>query len=92
MLELNMNGKSLSDNDIAVLINRDSILNMTEVQFFTDDGEVALDDTNAVIDIKINIVCDENVRQKVDENKRKSTIDKLKHSLRRAYQMMEDLG
>ena len=92
MLELNMNGKSLSDNDIAVLINRDSILNMTEVQFFTDDGEVALDDTNAVIDIKINIVCDENVRQKVDENKRKSTIDKLKHSLRCAYQMMEDLG
>ena len=91
MLELNMNGKRLSDNDIAVLINRDSILNMTEVQFFTDDGEVALDDTNAAIDIKINIICNENVRQKVDENKRKSTIDKVKHSLRCAYQMMDDL-
>lgn len=91
MLELNMNGKSLSDNDIAVLISRDSILNITDVQFFTDDGEVALDDTNAAIDIKINIICDENVRQKVDENKRKSTIDKLKHSLRCAYQMMDGL-
>ncbi len=91
MLELNMNGKSLSDNDIVVLINRDSILNMTDVQFFTDDGEVALDDTNAAIDIKINIICDENVRQKVDENKRKSTIDKVKHSLRCAYQMMDGL-
>ncbi len=92
MLELSMNGKSLSDNDIVVLINRDSILNMTDVQFFTDDGEVALDDTNAAIDIKINIICNENVRQKVDENKRKSTIDKVKHSLRCAYQMMDDLG
>lgn len=92
MLELNMNGKSLSDNDIAVLISRDSILNITDVQFFTDDGEVALDDTNAAIDIKINIICNENVRQKVDENKRKSTIDKVKHSLRCAYQMMDDLG
>lgn len=91
MLELNMNGKSLSDNDIAVLISRDSILNITDVQFFTDDGEVALDDTNAAIDIKINIICDENVRQKVDENKRKSTIDKLKHALRCAYQLMERL-
>lgn len=91
MLELNMNGKSLSDNDIAVLISRNSILNITDVQFFTDDGEVALDDTNAAIDIKINIICDENVRQKVDENKRKSTIDKLKHSLRCAYQMMDGL-
>lgn len=92
MLELSMNGKRLSDNDIAVLINRDSILNITDVQFFTDDGEVALNDTNAAIDIKINIICDENVRQKVDENKRKSTIDKVKHSLRCAYQMMDDLG
>lgn len=91
MLELNMNGKRLSDNDIAVLISRNSILNITDVQFFTDDGEVALDDTNAAIDIKINIICDENVRQKVDENKRKSTIDKVKHSLRCAYQMMDGL-
>ena len=91
MLELNMNGKGLSDNDIAVLISRNSILNITDVQFFTDDGEVALDDTNAAIDIKINIICNENVRQKVDENKRKSTIDKVKHSLRCAYQMMDDL-
>lgn len=91
MLELSMNGKSLSDNDIVVLINRDSILNMTDVQFFTDDGEVALNDTNAAIDIKINIICDENVRQKVDENKRKSTIDKVKHSLRCACQMMDGL-
>lgn len=91
MLELNMNGKSLSDNDIAVLINRDSILNITDVQFFTDDGEVVIDDTNAAIDIKINIICDENICQKVDENKRKSTIDKVKHSLRCAYQMMDGL-
>lgn len=91
MLELSMNGKRLSDNDIAVLISRNSILNITDVQFFTDNGEVALDDTNAAIDIKINIICDENVRQKVDENKRKSTIDKVKHSLRCAYQMMDDL-
>lgn len=91
MLELNMNGKRLSDNDIAVLISRNSILNMTDLTFFTDDGEVALDDTNAAIDIKINIICNENVRQKVDENKRKSTIDKVKHSLRCAYQMMDDL-
>lgn len=91
MLELNMNGKSLSDNDIAVLISRDSILNITDVQFFTDNGEVALDDTNAAIDIKINIICNENVRHKVDENKRKSTIDKVKHSLRCAYQMMDGL-
>ncbi len=91
MLELNMNGKSLSDNDIAVLISRDSILNITDVQFFTDNGEVALDDTNAAIDITINIICDENVRHKVDENKRKSTIDKVKHSLRCAYQMMDGL-
>lgn len=91
MLELNMNGKSLSDNDIAVLISRDSILNITDVQFFTDNGEVAIDDTNAAIDITINIICDENVRHKVDENKRKSTIDKVKHSLRCAYQMMDGL-
>ena len=56
MLELSMNGKSLSDNDIVVLINRDSILNMTDLKFFTDDGEVALDDTNAAIDITINIM------------------------------------
>lgn len=91
MLELSMNGKRLSDNDIAVLISRNSILNMTDLTFFTDDGEVALDDTNAAIDIKINIICNENVRQKVDENKRKSTIDKVKHSLRCAYQMMDDL-
>lgn len=92
MLEVNMNGKSLSDNDITVLISRDSILNTTDVQFFTDDDEVTLDDTNATIDIKINIICDESVRQKVDDNKRKSTIDKVKHSLRCAYQMMDDLS
>ncbi len=91
MLELSMNGKSLSDNDIFVLINRDSILNMTEVRFFTDDGEISLDDITSVVDIKINITCDENVCQKVDENKRKSTIDKLRHSLRCAYQMAESL-
>ena len=56
MLELNMNGKMLSDNDIVVLISKDSIQNMTEVKFFTDDGEVALDDITATIDIKINII------------------------------------
>lgn len=91
MLELNMNGKRLSDHDITVLISKDSIQNVTEVKFFTDEGEVDLDDITATIDIKINIICDDNARQRVDENKRKSTIDKVKHSLRCAYQMMEDL-
>lgn len=91
MLELNMNGKRLSDNDITVLISKDSIQNVTEVKFFTDEGEVTLDDITAAIDIKINITCDKGARQRVDEDKRKSTIDKVKHSLRCAYQMMEDL-
>lgn len=91
MLELNMNGKMLSDNDIVVLISKDSIQNMTEVKFFTDDGEVALDDIAATIDIKINIICNENIRQKVDAYKTKSTIDKVKHSLRCAYQLVESL-
>lgn len=91
MLELNMNGKRLSDHDITVLISKDSIQNVTEVKFFTDDGEVDLDDITAAIDIRINITCDESVCQRVDESKRKSTIDKVKHSLRCAYQMMEDL-
>ena len=91
MLELNMNGKMLSDNDIVVLISKDSIQNMTEVKFFTDEGEVALDDIAATIDIKINIICNENIRQKVDAYKTKSTIDKLKHSLRCAYQLVESL-
>lgn len=91
MLELNMNGKRLSDNDIVVLISKDSIQNVTEVNFFTDDGEVALDDITADIDININIVCDENARQMVDEKKTKSTIDKLKHSLRCAYQLVESM-
>lgn len=92
MVEVNMNGKNLSENDITVLISRDSILNTTDVQFFTDDGEVVIDDLTATIDIKINITCDETVRQKIDDNKTKSTIDKLKHSLRCAYQMMDDLS
>lgn len=91
MLELNMNGKRLSDNDITVLISKDSILNMTEVSFFTDDGEISLDDITSVMDIKINITCDENICKRVDENKRKDTIDKLRHSLRCAYQMAENL-
>lgn len=91
MLELNMNGKRLSDNDITVLISKDSILNMTEVRFFTDDGEISLDDITSVVDTKINITCDENIRKSVDEKKRKSTIDKLKHSLRCACQMAENL-
>lgn len=91
MLELNMNGRRMSDQDITVLISKDSIQNITEVKFFTDEGEVALDDITAAIDIKINITCNENARQRVDEDKRKSTIDKVKHSLRCAYQMMEDL-
>ena len=56
MLELNMNGKMLSDNDIVVLISKDSIQNMTEVKFFTDEGEVVLDDITAAIDININII------------------------------------
>lgn len=55
MLELNMNGKRLSNNDIVVLISKDSVQDLTEVKFFTDDGEVALDDIAATIDIKINI-------------------------------------
>ena len=38
MLELNMNGKRLSDNDIVVLISKDSVHDLTEVKFFTDDG------------------------------------------------------
>lgn len=91
MLELNMNGKRLSDNDIVVLISKDGAQNVTEVKFFTDEGEVVLDDITAAIDININIVCDENVRQWVDENKTKSTVDKLKHSLRCAYQLVESL-
>lgn len=66
MLELNMNGKRLSDNDIVVLISKDSVQDLTEVKFFTDDGEVALDDIAA-------------------------TIDKVKHSLRCAYQLVESL-
>lgn len=41
--------------------------------------------------IKINIICNENIRQKVDAYKTKSTIDKLKHSLRCAYQLVESL-
>ena len=57
MLELNMNGKRLSNNDIVVLISKDSVQDLTEVKFFTDDGEVALDDIAATIDIKINIIC-----------------------------------
>lgn len=64
MLELNMNGKRLSNNDIVVLISKDSVQDLTEVKFFTDDGEVALDDIAATIDIKINIICNENIRQK----------------------------
>ena len=92
MVEVNMNGKNLSENDITVLISRVSILNTTDVQFFTDDGEVVIDDLTATIDIKINITCDETVRQKIDDNKTKSTIDKLKHSLRCAYHMMDDLS
>lgn len=91
MLELNMNGKRLSDNDIVVLISKDGVQNVTEVKFFTDEGEVILDDITAAIDININIICDENARQRVDENKTKSTIDKLKHSLRCAYQLVESL-
>lgn len=91
MLELNMNGKRLSDNDIVVLISKDSVQDLTEVKFFTDDGEVALDDITATIDIKINIICDENIHQKVDAYKTKSTIDKVKHSLRCAYQLVESL-
>ena len=91
MLELNMNGRRMSDQDITVLVSKDSIQNMTEVKFFTDEGEVVLDDITAAIDININIVCDENVCQRVDENKTKSTIDKLKHSLRCAYQLVESL-
>ena len=91
MLELNMNGKRLSDNDIVVLISKDSVQDLTEVKFFTDDGEVALDDITATIDIKINIICDENICQKVDAYKTRSTIDKVKHSLRCAYQLVESL-
>lgn len=91
MLELNMNGRRMSDQDITVLVSKDSIQNLTEVKFFTDEGEVALDDITAAIDININIVCDENVCQRVDENKTKSTIDKVKHSLRCAYQLVESL-
>ena len=91
MLELNMNGRRMSDQDITVLISKDSIQNITEVKFFTDEGEVALDDITSAIDININITCDENACQRVDEDKIKSTIDKVKHSLRCAYQMMEDL-
>ena len=72
MLELNMNGKRLSNNDIVVLISKDSVQDLTEVKFFTDDGEVALDDIAATIDIKINIICNENIRQKVDAYKRAS--------------------
>lgn len=71
MLELNMNGKRLSNNDIVVLISKDSVQDLTEVKFFTDDGEVALDDIAATIDIKINIICNENIRQKVDAYKTK---------------------
>lgn len=91
MLELNMNGRRMSEQDITVLVSKDSIQNLTEVKFFTDEGEVALDDITAAIDININIVCDENVCQRVDENKTKSTIDKVKHSLRCAYQLVESL-
>lgn len=91
MLELNMNGKRLSDHDIIVLISKDDVQNVTEVKFFTDEGEVVLDDITAAIDININIVCEENVCQRVDENKTKSTIDKVKHSLRCAYQLVESL-
>ena len=91
MLELNMNGKRLSDHDIIVLISKDDVQNVTEVKFFTDEGAVVLDDITAAIDININIVCDENVCQRVDENKTKSTIDKVKHSLRCAYQLVESL-
>ena len=79
MLEFNMNGKRLNDNDIVVLISKDSVQDLTEVKFFTDHGEVALDDITATIDIKINIICDENIRQKVYAYKTKSTIDKVKH-------------
>jgi len=33
MLELNMNGKRLSNNDIVVLISKDSVQDLTEVKF-----------------------------------------------------------
>ena len=49
MLELNMNGRRMSDQDITVLVSKDSIQNLTEVKFFTDEGEVALDDITAAI-------------------------------------------
>lgn len=92
MLKLNMNGKALSENDITVLISKDCVQNVTEIRFFTDDGEVILDNLTSDIDININITCDENTRQKLDENKAKSTIDKLKHSLHCAYQLVESMG
>lgn len=38
MLELNMNGKRLSNNDIVVLISKDSVQDLTEVKFFTDES------------------------------------------------------
>ena len=74
MLELNMNGKRLSDNDIVVLISKDGVQNVTEVKFFTDEGEVVLDDITAAIDININIVCDENARKRVDGASEKKSV------------------
>lgn len=55
MIKFNLNGKELGNEDINILICRDSIKDETELKMFCNHDEVTFDETNADIDININV-------------------------------------
>lgn len=62
-----LNGKDYGDHDLDLLIHYDSVTELTEVQFYGNDGERILDSDSCDISIDIDISSEDDIRKKFED-------------------------
>lgn len=81
MISFTINGKDYSNEDMNILICYDSVKDFAELKMFCDNEEIQLDDSNAEIDVTVNIKSD-GLLEKFEINRDiKSSIDLINRAL-----------
>lgn len=81
MISFTINGKDYSGEDMNLMICYDSVKDFAEIKMFCDYEEIQLDDSNAEIDIAVNIKSN-GLLEKFERNKDiMSSIDLINRAL-----------
>lgn len=82
MIDFTMNGKDYSNEDMNILICKDSVTGQTDLQIYCDNDDIKLNNENAEIKISIEIISDDDLCAKFEENKSvDSSLFLIKHAV-----------